>query len=239
MKVLDLSYHPSDVRSGGWLDLSREGNHGTPYGGARPYMIAPGVMGFEFDGDTGYTNHGSNECFNLTDEVTIALWYYPPREYSAVKAFHLLVAKTSGWAEGYSIIVDYDQQPNPVKLFGNNLNDFASYTIPKYSQWYYVVGTIKSSITEGKLYINSSLENTVSLTIGTNSEPVRIGGGVDGRYSHGIIAQPVIEDRAWSEAEVRENMYRSPIYRMLRGLPHSWIYMKVPWKQTQGGIYVP
>ena len=56
MRVLDLSYHPLDCRSGRWVDLSRKGNHGTPYGGARPYMIVPGVMGYWFNGSSGYVD---------------------------------------------------------------------------------------------------------------------------------------------------------------------------------------
>ena len=53
MKVLDMSYNPLHCRSGKWADLSRFGNHGTSHGGARPYMITPGVMGFKFDGNSG------------------------------------------------------------------------------------------------------------------------------------------------------------------------------------------
>ena len=450
MRVLDLSYHPLDCRSGRWVDLSRKGNHGTPYGGARPYMIVPGVMGYWFNGSSGYvdcenaslrvigggfpafayqgvatdgeyvytavthnifkydmegnwladssyvdwhiggiTYHDGyiyavvSEC---SSSGTTKHWVYKydtnlnkVAEYDIGDYFticvgaiayydgHFYVAESYFDNEHYDKIVKFDTSFNYVEtieiphkcewgiqgieyiasknLFQINchsrqfyrintsfdsstikiglspftlqdlayLNDSVSiYVNPSASRvefvdnnllqtfadlikkeytiqtWFNVMGgagtrrfifesywfwAISCEITDNKrlaYYIQTDGTSVIKETdrlpsygawhcvtivykqdnyskifydgielsdyTGAPSgmlKPffiLRIGTYryANGRWFKGLIAQPVIENRAWSEAEVRENMYRSPIYRMLRGLPHSMIY--VPWR---------
>lgn len=241
MKVLDLSYHPLDCRSGGWVDLSRKGNHGTPYGGARPYMIAPGVMGFEFDGVDDYVDCGNDESLQVeTGDFTVETWFYM-REW---KCGMEIIDKAKNIICGYVLFGGWSLSQNYGKtIFAISDSVAGQYASVKentvrINQWVHAVGVRNSN--NIYLYVNGNLIGTADATginIDTNLT-LRIGGHTIVWLSNGLIAKPCIYNRALSADEIRENMYRSPIYRMLRGLPHSMIYTKVPWKRTQGGIYI-
>ena len=236
MRVLDLSYHPLDVRSGRWVDLSRKGNHGTPYGGARPYMIAPGVMGFEFDGSNGYVacKYDRSLHFGVGESFTVSVWF----KTDDTSHNQELVASNTAAQPSYILFLGtnlrlywrLDDGPNLLNLQGSS-NPFDD-------KWHNLVGTYNADTDIGEMYFDANLDASGKKALGSLVTTHDIWIGHTAYYFNGLIAQPIIENRAWSEAEVRENMYRSPIYRVLRGLPHSWIYTKVPWKQ-QGGIYVP
>ena len=236
MKVLDLSYHPLDVRSGKWVDLSRFGNHGTPHGGARPVMITPGVMGYWFDGSSGYVDCGSGESLNITKDITMSAWTYI--ESFPAEGYIIGKADTDS-GEGYGAFIFSDSPNRFYYKYGGGFKYKASSNVIA-KKWIYLVVSYNSITGRVGFFIDSIEElNTKAGDPSYISKNLTIGAREsDELHFHGFIVQPIIEDRAWSEAEVRENMYRSPIYRMLRGLPHSMIYTKVPWKQ-QGGIYVP
>ena len=238
MKVLDLPCHPLDVRSGKWVDLSRKGNHGTPYGGARPYMIAPGVMGYWFDGSGGYVKVADSPSLDITNEITVKGWMkFNPNvnsdQFFLRKWIYNSSSDNSGYFLRYSYFIASDCHKFHFAVSNDQFVSVAS-SVVEDGKWHFVVGTYDRS--KLCIYVDGRREDegNASLAIGTNDTPLKIGLSGDG-----IVAEPGVCTRAWSEAEVRENMYRSPIYRMLRGLPHSMIYTKVPWKQTQGGIYVP
>jgi len=235
MRVLDLSYHPLDVRSGGWVDLSRKGNHGTPHGGARPYMIAPGVVGYWFDGSSGYMKVSDSSSLRITDAITVGAWV----NLGALGAYQFIVSKRGSGLMPYELIV------RSVDKFSFQVFDGSSWyvvngvNLVSANAWYYIVGGFNGTnlflYDNGEEILGDSLD---SLPSNTANVAVGRAGDASFYYFNGLIAQPVIENRAWSEAEVRENMYRSPIYHMLRGLPYS-VYISMPQKQTQGGIYVP
>jgi len=236
--VLSLSYHPLDVRSGKWIDLSRKGNHGVPYGGARPVMIAPGVMGFEFDGVSGYVGVPHNDSLDITDEITVEAWVKP---FSIMK--YVIFVFKGKQANNYACNCRFLEGNKAGAMIrkGGSYYSITGDTVWTTNKWYHIVFTYDGS--QMRWFLNG-VEDTspVSLTgkIDSVTESLKIGGYGEASYAfNGIIDGVRIYDRTLSEAEIRENIYRSPIYRMLRGLPHSMIYTKVPWKQTQGGIYVP
>ncbi len=249
MRVLDLSYHPLDVRSGGWVDLSRKDNHGTPYGGARPFQVCPRVMGVRTSSSSEYVEVSDDESLNFgTGGFSVGFWLYYTGSTTINKTPFDVLAKTAGGSNTpgwFSRVTTYDGDgSNYGILFSVTNGDWgtgnAEYMGAYYPNiWYYTVGVREGNT--WSIYQNGDLRKQVTKDgIGANvnnSENLKIGKPLL-TLGKGIIAQPVIENRAWSEAEVRENMYRSPIYAMLRGLPYS-VYIEVPWKQTQGGIYVP
>jgi len=235
--VLSLSCKSLDCRSGGWLDLSRKGNHGTPYGGARPYMIAPGVMGFEFDGADGSCVYlGSASSLDL-DEFTLMMWVFPRNIVSEQSLFG--GCSPDNYTKNYLFILNqeliYDQYPpagNPLSspYFGLEKNVWQCVSVVQApSRVEIFIG--------GFLYKETDNPETYA---GTAIDRWAIGARwISGwtKTLDGIIALPRLVSRRLSRDEICESMYRSPIYRMLRGLPHSMIYTKVPWKQIQGGIY--
>ncbi|RLC77434.1 MAG: hypothetical protein DRI61_11565 [Chloroflexi bacterium] len=236
--MLLLSCSSLDCRSGGWLDLSRKGNHGTPYGGARPYMIAPGVMGFKLDGDDStYLDCGEDESLKISSQITMGGWLLVQEEHPGR---HVITKRRPGYNEG-----DYDLKVGYFCLYVDNLGYPDGYKnlsfTPIYHKWVYEIAVYDGQYM--KVYLNGdevANSDIGSHTIDTRNSKLFIGSNALHTYKHplkGVVAEIVIASEAWSPDKVRENMYRSPVYRMLRGLPHSMIYTKVPWKQTQGGIY--
>jgi len=235
--VLDLSCYPLDCRSSGWVDLSGSGNHGVPHGGARPYMVTPGVMGFEIDGDSGYVDCGDDTSLAVVNRITIGVWVI-----SQVDRGHIVCKYRPSYGDG-----DYDLVTKYFSLYIDGLGypdgyKRVEYTLPK-GRLIYVTAIYDGAYM--KVYLDGLEEASLNIgphTIDNSERQLFVGANVLHTVKYpfkGLIAALVIENRAWSSDEIRENMYRSPVYRMLRGLPHSMIYTKVPWKQTQGGIYVP
>ncbi|RLI41455.1 hypothetical protein DRO59_06915 [Candidatus Bathyarchaeota archaeon] len=226
--VLKLSHHPLDVRSDGWVDLSGFGNHGTPYGGVRPVMICPGVIGYRFDGKSGYIKVLDNAGLSATGAVTVQFWIYPNR-FQVLKP----VGKT----------ITYEFWMNENKFYFGVYEDDATYHGSGYSvaaispgTWGCVTGVYNPDLVGGnvQIWIGDVKENEGDYTGGVNNSvnSLNIGGNVSTWqevWFDGVIAQPVVENRAWSPDEVRENHYRSLMYRMLRGLPKSFVYVKVPY----------
>jgi len=235
--MLLLSHSPLDCRSDKWVDLSRKGNHGTPYGGARPYMIAPGVMGYRFTWATDYIDCGQKKDL-YPQEITIGVWVCAYR----LEDWNGIITNKSDYKHGINLSISTSH--NISALVGDS--DGCTYVetswFPLIHKWYYIVVIHKENT--NKLYVNGVFEDIKTRGLAYNSTPKTIIGRfyyntLSEMYFQGIIASPCIHNYALSQDEIRENMYRSPIYRMLRGFPHSWIYTKVPWKQTQGGIYAP
>ncbi len=246
MKVLNLSYHPLDARSGKWVDLSRKGNHGTPYGGARPYMIAPRIVGYWFDGSSGCVSCGNRASLRPDDAVTVAGWIFSQSQSNQEIINYRIDGTGPYW------IYQIHQDDAKITLYDGTDDGLAktiSYTLPE-NKWSYAVLTFSRAKQELRYYVNIILRGTAATgdyPLYTHCAPENSNCNLKGlflgsakenlRPFKGFIFQPVIEDRAWPLDEVRENYYRSSIYRILRGLPHSMIYTRVPWKQ-RGGIYV-
>lgn len=238
MKVLDLSHHPLDVRSSRWLDLSRKGNHGTPYGRARPYMIAPGVMGYWFDGSSGYIRVPAKNLPSSYSQITYEFWAKYHNLTGELFTIERNNTDTYFQVNGNGVTFRHADIGDGATIWSANLTGVIN-------EWHYYVFTWDGQNTG--IYFDGDCKAS-ELATGTIIYPADkdlyigacIGGcDPDKAFVKGIVALVCVHDRGLSQGEVRENMYRSPIYRMLRGLPHSMIYTKVPWKQTQGGIYVP
>jgi len=250
MKVLDLSYHPLHCRSGKWTDLSRFHNHGTPYGRARPVMIAPGVMGYKSKDSSDYVEIANDDSLNFgTGDFSIGYWlyYFGPTDVDKIT---LIISEKAtgptnnpGWT---SRVTTYGGNgSNYGILFSVTNGDWGTGNVEAIGMclpevWYFIVGTRKGNTwkiyqngtlmrEQAKTGIGANVDNTVNLIIG------KPGPDLIGR---GVIAGVIIgKGRAWSQDEVRENMYRSPIYRMLRGLPRSFVYVKVPFRQPSLLVY--
>ncbi|RLC78563.1 MAG: hypothetical protein DRJ03_25070 [Chloroflexi bacterium] len=234
--VLSLSRHLLDVRSGGWVDLSRFGNHGTPYGGVRPHVIAPEIMGFNFDGSTGYVDCGDNPSLSCASEITILAWIKTSRSDADI------ISKwtSASGKRGYRIRIQNgrlrfdDTEDGAVETYWGatgsvSIND---------NVWHCVGASYNGD--KLVLYVDrimEEFEKTNTLFAGSGRLSIGRQGEDSTGYFKQFIAEPIIVNAAWSQAEFCEYYHRSPIYRMLRGLPHSMMYTKVPWKQ-QEGIYI-
>ena len=241
MEVLKLSYNSLDCRSGKWVDLSRFHNHGTPHGGARPVMIAPGVMGFEFDGSNDYIRCKDSGNLAITDTITVQAWVIVKTVDSD---YHWVISKDYG-NNNLSFLLGLSSN-NEFRFITRNLNaDVYTGSLVAVNVWYHIVGVDDG--TNIKIYQDGILMNSepVSGNFVVNNVDILVGArqlNVPSEFFSGLVVQPAVANRAWSQDEIRENMYRSPLYRELRGLPRSFI--QVPrnfraWRRTEGGIYVP
>jgi len=93
------------------------------------------------------------------------------------------------------------------------------------NKWVYVAIYFDDTIV--KFYKNGQQFNVKDVTIDwiVKSDRKLVVGAYDnyGYSVKGIIADLAIYNIEKTQDEIRENMYRSPIYRMLRGLPRSFV----------------
>jgi len=156
---------------------------------------------------------------------------------------HIIIKYRPSYNEG-----DYDLKIGQFVLYVDNLgypDGFKKLTFtPIYHKWVYEIAVYDGQYM--RAYLNGDEVanlNIGSHTIDTRSSKLFIGSNAYHTHKHpfkGIIAEPVVANTAWSQDEVREIMYRSDLYRTLRGLPRSFI--QVPrnfrtWRKTEGGIY--
>jgi len=198
-------------------------------------MIASNMMGFEFNGITGYVKVLNDNSLNTATEITLGAWVLT-RGILAENDHVLRKDNVYGmWVEDTMRPWGRIWQSNGA---GANLPRNRTISLNK---WHYLVITANASTLKVSMFIDKELNAQVdydgTIQIDTTDLFVSSYKG-SAAFWNGLIAMPHIHDRAWSPDEVCESYYRSPIYRMLRGLPKSFIYVQVPWKQTQGGIYV-
>jgi len=233
--VLKLSHNPLDCR-GKWIDLSRFGNHGIPHGGARPVQICPGVMGFEFDGHT-YVNCGNNKNLDFLSDAgfSLMLWVLTRNQYYTYPS--LINRGTQSATIGYFWLYtesDYDYK-NIHFLMSDGQNQYVgtyANNVLERDRLVCVTLTFDPSGSTFNLYKNAICVKSYChdiLSVTSGDFYVGTYQGQTNNYAfNGIIAEVIFAKETWSPDEVRENIYRSPIYRILRGLPRSFVYVKVP-----------
>ena len=237
--VLELSYYPLHCRSGKWTDLSRFGNHGTPYSGARPVIIAPKVMGFDFDGHT-YVNCGSKKSLDFLSDAGFSLmfWVLTRNQYYAYPS--LINRGEQSATIGYFWLYtesDYDYKNIHFLMSDGQSSYIGTYAnnVLERDRLVCVTLTFDPSGSTFNLYKNAICVKSYShgiLSVTSGDFYIGVYQGQTNNYAfNGIIAEVIFAKKTWLPDEVREIMYRSPIYRMLRGLPRSFVYINVPWNQ--------
>ncbi len=195
------SYNPDNTGSTVWTDVSYTSSGGTLINGA---SYTGGTM--QFDGTNDYVICNTPDVFNLVNDLTLSCW-----------------AKPMGNSGVYRVIVGkYYTNNNPTYEMGiSNGNKFYWYGngVDKYgttniqlNTFYNFVITINSSAKTGVLYINGSVEASISglATQVANNGPLYVGvdaptGVSEGAFFNGNVGNVQIYNRALSATEVQQN----------------------------------
>jgi len=181
------------------IDLSGHGNNGTIYGA----QCVQGRSGeaLSFDGVDDYVEVLDSASLNITDEITIVVWF---NTFAFTDPYYQGLVKRGTWENGFLIAVDVDP-PHPVLLWfrKNDSGLGISFGATEVGEWYQVVAVLRADGTaEG--WLNGSLEKTVTKrALGSISAPLYIGSFEIARFHNGLIDEVRIYNRALSEEEIK------------------------------------
>ena len=181
-------------------DTSGNGNDGTLQGD--PQWVA-GIIGgaLEFDGSGDYVDCGNDAVFDITNELTLAIW---------VNANDMLNGEHNCWlGKGDNTYAIKHSSSNYVEFFvfdGAWTTVTSSTNIESFNgEWHHMTGTFDGS--ELKLYLDGQLEATTAFsgTIGTATHSLTIGENsqATGRYFNGVLDDARIYNHAMTQEEIQ------------------------------------
>ena len=197
-----MAYYPF---SGNAIDASGKGNNGTIHGNLIPTLDRKGTANcaYQFNGTDGYIEVPSSSYLKPTEAITLSTWFYV-KEHG--KMFDDMIAisyltSTYPYSSFYlckmqdslSFCITTRDQISTIIRSGTTLN---------LNQWYHAVGTYDGTVM--KLYLNGHLEASApkSGLIVYNSNPLKIGHGVNDQFLTGNLDEIRIYDKGLSEKEV-------------------------------------
>ena len=184
-------------------DSSGNGNDGTLQG--NPQWVT-GVVGsaLEFDGDGDYVNCGNDAIFDITEEITLAVW---------VNANDMLNSEHNCWlGKGDNAYAIKHQSGNYLEFFMYDgewhSTNYSTELDSLNGDWHHMAGTFDGS--ELKFYLDGELAANLvySGTIGTATHNVTIGENsqATGRYFDGMLDDPRIYNEALSQDDIQSIM---------------------------------
>ena len=205
-------------------DASGNGLDGTIQGD--PMWVAGKIGGaMEFDGDGDYVDFGNDPVFDITEQITLAVW---------VNANDLNNSEHNCWlGKGDNAYAIKHQTGNYIEFFVYD-GDWHStqYTTDLDSlngDWHHMAGTFDGS--ELKFYLDGQLEVTLAFagTIGTAAHPVTMGENsqVTGRFFDGMLDDARMYNHAMTEGEI--------LGIMLGGEGYPYAFSPIP----KDGVYHP
>ena len=205
--VLYLDFTESSYNGTGdeVVDKSGQGNHGTSYrtGGVWPIPQDEGtrrICDYGNGFDT-YTSVPHSASLDITDEVTVACWYYPYSFATFGAGSHVLIQKfddVSAFFNGYGFMTTRD---DTVIRWGDTYLSNCYFDMVSPGRWVCLVGTMSQG--DIKLYVDNQLVDEAPNTpyFISNSDPLLIIAGKAARQSNGKLAQVAIWNRIVTEEE--------------------------------------
>ncbi len=183
-------------------DSSGNELHGTIVG-EPTYVEGPAGYGtaMAFDGVDDYVDFGNDPIFDITEQVTLAVW---------VNANDMLNSEHNPWlGKGDNCYAIKHQSGNYLEFFifdgGWNSTVFTDYDESMNGEWHHTAGTYDGS--ELKFYLDGEVAATLvhEGSIETRDHPVTMGTNSEagGRFYDGALDEAVIYNRALSAGEVR------------------------------------
>jgi hypothetical protein len=198
-------------------DASANSNHGTISGAtwAGPtWVLGQYGDGLQFDGVDDYVNIPDNPSLDITGDMTIEAWFMV-NDFSTSEGYHLYIAsKDSTAGRSYGIGIDLTWQ-QPYKPYFIAFESASSYNVVwgtttiVADTWYHIAGVYNSASSEMKMYIDGTLESTVTTTISSiysGPADLRIGGRqYTGHqcFFNGVIDEVRIWDKALDACQVQ------------------------------------
>ncbi|MCF7975136.1 MAG: discoidin domain-containing protein [Phycisphaerae bacterium] len=186
------------------VDSSPNGNDGTLNGNA---AWTQGYLGgaISLDGTNSYVDFGASDIFNLTEQVTLALW---------IKPYDLNNGQHNHWlGKGDHAYAIKHNLNNNIEFFVYDAGDWHSVNYTGYDdsyngEWHHMAGTYDG--TTLTIYVDGILgiEAAYAGGIAVSTHSVRIGENSEatGRYTDGIIDDARIYSRALTLEEIQSVM---------------------------------
>ncbi len=207
-----VAYWKFDETSGSTAADSIGSNDGTVYNAT---WTASGKSGYalSFDGTGDYVEVPNSAPLNITEEVTVELWFKPAVTYNSSLSDYviLLERQWSANIDSYFVTINGDGKLHMGSMGGNIQSTQASWTA---GTWYHIVGTYRdvSGTYSGELYVNG-----VAQSLSVNSYDNMAGGtqkiGIGGSDRHinynGLIDEVLVYNTTLtsSQALARFNAY--------------------------------
>jgi hypothetical protein len=166
-----------------------------------------------FDGVDDYVEVPDSESLDITEELTIELWFQPAVTYDATLEDYVVLLDRS-WDAGtdsYFLLINSSGKLQMGSAGGNLQSTQTSWEA---GTWYHVVGTYRDvgGTYSGELYVNGVAETLTNATydnMAGGSQKIGIGGSDRFTKLNGIIDEVVIYKRALTPSEVwdRYNLF--------------------------------
>jgi len=160
--------------------------------------------GMAFDGTDDYVDCGSDSSLDITDAITMEMWWKPSITMDSSYPNHFFFIKKTDYSNGFGLSFRHDSGMIAGYIYNSGSNScYASPTSWNANTWYHIVFTSSSS--SRNIYINGNLDNS-------------LGGVSPGSYSGnlhisddaliGSIDDVRIYNRALSSDEVKTHYLR-------------------------------
>jgi hypothetical protein len=184
------------------LDESGNGNNGTDTGLIPvPDRLANDSSAYFFNGDTSRINCGNAAVLDVST-ITVCAWVKKPAATGV--AFKAIVDKGRDNFGGWTLNAD---SPNSNRFtfrarVGGVSKSISTAIAYANNQWTFVTGVYNGDSL--MIYQNGVRSNSIACTgtLGTNTQPLRIGGAIDGLYLRGQIDDVRIYGHALTDAEI-------------------------------------
>ena len=193
-----LCYMPEVNTS--WIDQSTHGNDGTIDGAAIAHNCRYGE-GLYFDGVDDGVNAGSDASLDITDEYTLAAWFYPMTLPAGVSDQTICKKKFD------ELRIFIEKNTNRVRAYTTLTTGSFSpqYDLPAANVWYHGVITVESGYQA--FYVNNDLKATQNRTgvitvAAANPLGVGVSNLLNSEYFHGYIDEVLLINRAFDASEV-------------------------------------
>lgn len=202
-----LSYWQFEENTGTTVSDSFGSSNGTLVNGT---WTANGIYGnaISFNGSTDYVEIPNYASLNITEAITLELWFKPSVNYNEALSNYVILLDRQ-WAAGtdaYFLGLNANGRLHFGSQGGNIQTTQASWTA---GTWYHVVGTYRdvAGVRTGEFYVNGVLMplavNSYDNMVG-GSQKIGIGGSDHFLKFNGIIDEVLIYNRTLTAGEARK-----------------------------------
>jgi hypothetical protein len=197
-----VAYWRFDETSGTTAYDSIGSNDGTLKNGASFTSSGKSGYALSLDGTDDYVEVPDDASLDITEEVTLELWFKPAITYDSGLTHSVLLIDRQRGTDSYALLINADGKLQFGTAGGNIQSTTASWTA---GTWYHVVGTYRdvSGAYSGELYVNG-VEETLSVDNYDNMAggSTYLGIGRPSFDFNGIIDEFVIYNQVLTPSEV-------------------------------------
>ncbi len=173
------------------------------------FAICPTGTALQFDGVDDYVDCGNDSSLDITDNITISLWFYS-ESWAPRHGYNGLISKRENFYLGLDWEIYYDRNHREIRLYDGSVVTFDNLNVnPSLNTWHHLVITKNGTI--ATFYLDGILKGTDTTSLSWDrGASVRIGViGLDRLDCgfNGLIDEVRIYNRALSAEEIQANMH--------------------------------